>query len=94
MITIVVQHVNNTFTIPHRIFHFDSPSPKAQIESNHSRASSQMLSPKGPNVPTRSSNVHFHCNYLSSQTVKERKILITTSHISLEENPMVTFSKF
>ena len=49
------------------------------------------FTPKFPRVPLEDSIVHFDRNYLSIQTVKIHKILTTSSHMNLEENPTVTF---
>ena len=50
------------------------------------------LTPKGPSVPTKYKNVHFDRAHLSIFTVKIHEILITLSHIILEEDPMVAYS--
>ena len=52
------------------------------------------LNPIIPRVPLGDSKVHFDRNYHSIRTVKIHKILTTSSHITLEEDPMIAFSIF
>lgn len=51
------------------------------------------LIPKGSSVSKGYNVFHFECIYLSVHMVKIHKIFTALSHLSLEQDPMVAFSK-